>query len=100
VNARVWVPGIGTAAGSAGVLVLYLAIISHQGNQPAVWAVVVLVLGVILPILGTALTRFRSTCFALAAMLLTALGVLAGFSIGLFLLPFAALAWAGFAYSA
>jgi hypothetical protein len=100
VKARLWLTATGTAIGSAGVLVLYLAIIASQGdNGPAAWAVAILVLGAVLPFVGIAVPRVRSICFAVPATLLTVLSILAALSIGIFIVPFAFLAWLGFASS-
>ena len=96
---RVWLLALGTAIGSAGVLTLYLALINSQGNEPVAWAVVILALGIVLPLIGAALPRAGRVCFAVSGFLLTVLSVLAGFSIGLFLLPFALLAWVAFGYA-
>jgi hypothetical protein len=96
---RMWLLAIGTAIGSAGVLTLYLAVIESQGNEPVAWAVAILTLGIVLPLLGAALPRAGRVCFAVSGFLLTVLSVLAALSIGLFLLPFALLAWVAFGFA-
>ena len=96
---RAWLLAIGTATGSAGVLTLYVALIERQGNEPVPWAVAILALGIVLPLVGAALPRSGRVCFAVAGFLLTILSVLAGLSIGLFLLPFALVAWIGFGFA-
>lgn len=93
---RTWSLAIATALGCAGVLTVYLLILANQGNSPVAWAVAILVVGAVLPLVGAAVPRARAGCFFVPAVLLTLLSVLAGFSIGLLLLPFAIVAWLGF----
>jgi len=94
-----WLLAVGTSIGSAGVLALYLALINSQGNQSAPWAVAILALGIVLPLIGAALPRAGRVCFAVCGFLLTVLSVLAGLSIGFLLLPFALLAWIAFGFA-
>jgi hypothetical protein len=96
---RLWLLACATAIGSAAVLTLYLMLIWRQGNQPVPWAVAILVLGIALPLAGAARPRAGRVCFGVAGALLTMLSVLAGLSIGLFLLPFALLAWIAFGHA-
>jgi hypothetical protein len=96
---RIWLLAAVTAIGSAGVLTLYLALIERQGNQPVPWAVAILSIGIVLPLVGAAFPRTGRCCFAVSGFLLTVLSVLAGLSIGLFLLPFALLAWVAFGFA-
>jgi hypothetical protein len=96
---RMWLLAIATAIGSAGVLTLYLALIESQGNSPVPWAVAILALGIVLPLIGAAVPRTARVCFAVSGFLLMVLSVLAALSIGLFVLPFALLAWIAFGYA-
>jgi hypothetical protein len=96
---RMWLLALVTAIGSAGVLTLYLALINSQGNEPVPWAVAILALGIVLPLVGAALPRAGRVCFAVSGFFLTVLSVLAGLSIGLFLLPFALVAWIAFGFA-
>jgi hypothetical protein len=74
-------------------------LIDSLGNQPVPWAVAILLLGIVLPLAGAALPRAGRVCFGAAGLVLTLLSVLAGLSIGLFLVPFALLAWVAFGHA-
>jgi hypothetical protein len=95
----VWLAAVATTIGSAGVLTLYLVLVERQGSQPAPWAVAILALGMLLPLVGAALPRAGRVCFAVCGSLLTILSLIAGLSIGLLLLPFALVAWIAFGYA-
>jgi hypothetical protein len=68
-------------------------IISRQGNRPVAWFVMALVIGGALPTIGLVTPSIRVTCFAASAVVLTMLAMLSGFSIGVFLVPVAVIAW-------
>jgi len=95
VKARVWAFAIATAVGSAGILVVYLAILRSQGNDPVGWVILLLLWGIVLPLVGAALPRLGPACFILCAIPLSVLSFLAMFSIGLLIAPFAVVAWLG-----
>ena len=97
VRSRAWPSSVAIAIGTVAILVRYLKIISRQGNSPAAWFVAVVVLAGSLPLLGLIVRSIRALCFALSAGVLSVLAFLAGFSIGVFILPVAVLAWVAFA---
>jgi hypothetical protein len=99
VTGRAWLAAGVVAAGGAAFLAVYLAVVTHQGNDPLPWVIAVIVIGGALPLLGCAVPAAAPVCFAASALMLTGMTLLAAFSIGLLLLPFAIVAWLGFAWS-
>ncbi|MGD8202429.1 hypothetical protein ACQE98_17445 [Ornithinimicrobium sp. W1679] len=80
--------GLDVAAVAATVLavvmlVVYLVVMREQGDQPAMWAVVLLVLGAAAGYGAVRSAPYRRAALLAAACGLTALGVLAILTIGL-----------------
>ena len=75
---------VGASMVALAMLVAYLAVMSSQEDDPAVWAVVVLVLGAFGAAYGAVVSApYRRAALVVAAVMLLGLGLLAILSIGL-----------------
>jgi hypothetical protein len=97
VRYRAWPWAVAIAAGSAGVLTIYLVVISRQGNSPVGWVVGPLVYAGMLPLVGLTTRWTRRPCFLVSAILLTVLTIVGMLSIGILIFPVAIIAWVAFA---
>lgn len=96
-TSRTWPWSVAIAVGSSAILALYLTIISRQGSRPLIWVIVMFAFTGSLPLFGLLVPSIRKACLAISATMLTILTVLGVFSIGIFVLPVAVLAWVAFA---
>lgn len=87
--------GVAAAAVLAAVLVGYLAIMRSEDDDPAGWFVALLVALVVAALVGGlgAGAEWKRTLLGVAALVATAVGVVAIFSVGLPILVAAALLW-------